>query len=157
MLLGNLIQQGPSSENQTLVSYGAEGYKWPENTLTLAFNTLVNDRTKGGIFVRVAKGAGRVVMLNNLMVGAGSIMIDAPIESRGNREAGRRDFADPGVFDYRLRAGSPLVGQAGFRGGIGSDIPMPLREYVHEASSCPIEGITSLTPLSPGAFQRLAR
>ena len=67
------------------------------------------------------------------------------------------DFADPGKFDYRLRAGSPLVGQAGFRGGIGSDIPLPLREYVHAASSCPIEGFTSLTPLSPGAFQRLAR
>ena len=156
-LLGNLIQQGPASENQTIVSFGAEGYKWPENTLTLAFNTLVNDRSKGGVFVRVSKGAGRVVMLNNLLVGAGSMMIDAPLESRGNREAVRRDFADPGTFDYRLRAASPLVGQAGFRGGIGGDIPVPLREYVHEASSCPIEGFTPLTPLSPGAFQRLAR
>lgn len=156
-LVGNVIQQGAASENQTIVSYGAEGYHWSENSLTLAFNTLVNDRTKGGVFVRAAKGAARVVMLNNLLGGAGSMMIEAPLDSRGNREAGRRDFADPGAFDYRLRSASPLVGQAGFRGGIGRDIPVPLREYVHEASSCPIEGATSLTPLSPGAFQRLAR
>ncbi len=29
LVLGNLIQQGPSSENSTIISYGAEGYRWP--------------------------------------------------------------------------------------------------------------------------------
>jgi hypothetical protein len=156
-VLGNLIQQGQASENQTMISYGAEGYKWPENELTLAFNTLVNDRSRGGVFVRVSPGASWTVMRYNLLVGAGTMQIDAPQESSDNREAGRREFADPAVFDYRLRTGSPLVGQAGFRGGIDRDIPLPLREYVHEATSCPIEGASALTPLSPGAFQRLAR
>jgi hypothetical protein len=156
-VLGNLIQQGPASENQTMISYGAEGYKWPENLLTVAFNTLVNDRSRGGVFVRVSPGAGRTVMRNNLLVGNGTMQIDTHLESSGNREASRREFADPAGFDYRLRPGSPLVGQAGFRGGIDRDIPVPLREYVHEATSCPIEGASALTPLSPGAFQRLAR
>lgn len=156
-ILGNLIQQGPASENQTMISYGAEGYKWPDNQLTLAFNTLVNDRSRGGVYVRVSPGASRTVMRNNLLVGSGTMQFDAPHESSGNREASRREFADPAGFDYRLRPGSPLVGQAGFRGGIDRDIPIPLREYVHEATSCPIEGASALTPLSPGAFQRLAR
>lgn len=157
LLVGNLIQQGPGSENYTIVSYGAEGYKWPGNSIVLAFNTLVNDRAKGGVFVRVARGASGATLLNNLMVGAGSMAIDAPLESFGNRDANRRDFADVAAFDYRLRAASPIVGQAGFRGGKRSDFPLPVREYLHEASSCPIEGLTALTPLSPGAFQRLAR
>jgi hypothetical protein len=157
MVLGNLIQQGAASENQTLVSYGAEGYKWPRNSLTLAFNTLVNDRTRGGVFVRVARGADSTTLANNLLVGTASMAIDGPLTSRGNREAARKEFADPATFDYRLRSGAPLVGQAGFRGSQPEDLPLPQREYVHEASSCPLEGLSALTPLSPGAFQRLAR
>jgi hypothetical protein len=157
LVLGNLIQQGPASENLTLVSYGAEGYRWPENTLTMAFNTLVNERPNGAIFVRANKGARQVELLNNVLVGSGSMSIEAPLESRGNVEAARRDFADPAKLDFRLRAGSRLVGRAGFRGNDNADRLLPRREYEHPASSCPLEGMTALTPLSPGAFQRLAR
>jgi len=157
VLLGNLIQQGPRSENRVIVSYGAEGYRWPENSLTMAFNTVVNDRPQGGVRVRVASGAERAVLANNLWYGPATLSIDAPLDVQGNREGTRRDFADPATLDFRLRSASPLVGQAGFRGRQVGDIPLPLREYVHEASSCPIEGLTTLTPLSPGAFQRLAR
>ncbi|MET0166061.1 MAG: right-handed parallel beta-helix repeat-containing protein, partial [Vicinamibacterales bacterium] len=31
VVIGNLIQQGPASENSTIVSFGAEGYRWPQN------------------------------------------------------------------------------------------------------------------------------
>jgi len=113
-VLGNLIQQGPASENLTIVSYGAEGYRWPENKLSMAFNTLVNERPNGAIFLRVNKGARQVELVNNILVGSGSMSIEAPLESRGNVEATRREFADPTKFDYRLRARSPLVGRAGF-------------------------------------------
>lgn len=157
IVLGNLVQQGPASENHTIISYGAEGYRWPENTLGVAFNTIVNDRAAGSVRVRVAAGAERVVLNNNLWVGAGTLGIDAPLVTRGNHEAARKDFADADNFDYRLRASSRLVGQAGFRGASDSNAIVPLREYVHEATSCPLEGMTALTPLSPGAFQRLAR
>lgn len=157
VVLGNLIQQGPLSENQTIVSYGAEGYRWPDNTLTMAFNTIVNDRAKGGLFVRVSKGAAHATLAHNLLVGRGSLAIDAPLTVVDNVEASRRDFADADAFDYRLRAASRLVGRAGFRGAGDASVGLPLREYVHEATSCALEGMTSLTPLSPGAFQRLAR
>ena len=157
IVLGNLIQQGPSSQNQTIVSYGVEGYRWPDNTLTMAFNTIVNDRAKGSTFVRVSKGATHATLVNNLLVGRGSLAIDAPLTSMGNVEAARKEFANPDALDYRLRAASILVGRAGFRGAGDLSVRLPTREYTHEASCCALEGLTSLTPLSPGAFQRLAR
>jgi len=156
-VLGNLIQQGPASENMTIISYGAEGYRGPDNSLSLAFNTIVNDRPQGGVFLRVAKGADHVTLANNLLVGPGTLSVEAPLDSRGNMEVARKEFADPSRFDYRLRAKSPVVGQAGFRGAGNGTIEAPLREYVHEAMSCPLERMSALTPLSPGAFQRLAR
>jgi hypothetical protein len=157
LVLGNLVQQGPASDNQTIVSYGAEGYRWPVNVLTLAFNTVVNDRAAGGVRLRVVKGADRVLLTNNLWVGEGVLGVDAPVQVRGDRDASRREFANPAAFDYRMRASSRLVGQAGFRGTTGDAGPLPLREYVHDATSCELEGLTALTPLSPGAFQRVAR
>lgn len=156
MLVGNLIQQGRLSQNFVIVSFGAEGYRWPDNELQLWFNTIVNDRPGGGVFVKVKKGAQRVVLANNLLAGPGSMGIDAPLESRGNAEAQRGEFADPVAFDYRLRAKSRLVGRAGFRGGSPDDAVVPEMEYVDEASTRALEGATALTPLSPGAFQRVA-
>jgi hypothetical protein len=48
-VLGCLIQQGLQSQNATMISYGTEGYRWPSNELQLTFNTIVNDRSQGGI------------------------------------------------------------------------------------------------------------
>lgn len=157
LVLGNLIQQGKASENQAIVSYGAEGYRWPANTLMFAFNTIVNDRPNGGTFLRVSRGANQVTMAYNVMVGRGALSIDAPQSAVGNVEAAKKDFADPDAYDYRLRAASALAGRAGFRGLGDASVGLPLREYAHPASSCALEHLTALTPLSPGAFQRLAR
>ena len=107
-MLGNLIQQGPASENSTIISYGAEGYRWPENRLEMAFNTIINDRTSGGTFLRVAKGARRVALVNNVLIGKGNLSVDAPLESRGNVEASRKEFSDPDSLDYRPRKASRL-------------------------------------------------
>ena len=41
-LVGNLIEQGPATQNRTLVSFGAEAYRWPVNELSMAHNTVVN-------------------------------------------------------------------------------------------------------------------
>lgn len=156
VVLGNLIQQGPHSENQAIVSFGAEGYRWPNSSLLMAFNTIVNDRVRGGAFVRVSPGGQAVTLAHNVMVGKGELTIDAPLNSTGNVQLLKSDFGDPSTFDYRLRPTSRAVGAAGFRGSLDVKLPGPTREYTHEASSCPLDGLSPLTPLSPGAFQRLA-
>lgn len=152
--IGNLIQQGPRSENSTIVSYGAEGYRWSPSRFVLAFNTIVNARTRGGVFITVKPGAEQADILNNLMVGPGSLAVDVPSTIKGNLNPKPEAFVDAHKLDFRLRIGSPLTGQAGTWGSI--DGPRPAREYVHPATSCELMPPSALTPLSPGAFQRLA-
>lgn len=73
VVVGNIVQQSRHSENGTLVAYGAESHQHPDNRLYLAHNTLVNEHPWGGAFLRVAPGAGPVVVLNNLLVGMGRL------------------------------------------------------------------------------------
>ena len=122
----------------------------------MAFNTIINDRSSGGIFLRVAKGASHVLLLNNVWIGKGSLNVDAPLDSRGNVEAPRKDFSNPDRLDYRPRKAFRLVGQAGFRGADASNLMLPLRGVHASGSSCPLVDLVPLTPLTPGAFQTIA-
>ena len=152
--IGNLVQQGNLSENRGMISYGAEGYRWPTNHAQIVFNTLVNDRTKGGVFITIRSGPAEALISNNLLVGRGELEIKAPGTVTGNEQARPDDFVEPSKFDYRLRKGSKLLGTAGPAGTFSKE-SRPASEYRHMAGSVDL-GLTELTPLSPGAFQRLA-
>ena len=73
-VIGNIIQQGPDTENSTIISYGEEGYRWPGD-LYLASNTVVNDRIQGGTFLKVAPAAEEIISMNNIYVGAGDYLV----------------------------------------------------------------------------------
>lgn len=70
-VVGNTIAQSTHTENPYLIAFGAEGYKWPHNSLYLANNTLVNPLPHG-LYLKVAPGADAVQMLDNVLVGYGS-------------------------------------------------------------------------------------
>ena len=106
LIAGNVIIQGPRSENSTLVSYGAEGLTGSRE-LWVVNNTLVN-RRPAGTFVAVAEGS-RVHLVNNLLVGAGDLTAGAGVEARANRRVAPAGFVDPDADDFRLRARSPAV------------------------------------------------
>jgi hypothetical protein len=154
VVIGNLIQQSPHTDNATLVSFGAEGYRWPVNALHLAHNTLVNDREQGGTFVAVRPGNASARLVNNLFLGPGQLDLKAPAESIGNASAKTTDFVNPAAFDYRLRVTSKLAGASGDPGMAGDVALRPAREYIHPAKTEPFGRSSALTPLSPGAFQR---
>ncbi|MDB5894606.1 MAG: hypothetical protein JWQ88_2137 [Rhodoferax sp.] len=102
-VVGNVIQQSPGTNNPHLISFGAEGYKWPRNELCLVHNTLVDDRPQGGIFLRVKPGADLVRAENNVLVGNAKDDLD---EWSGD---GRNIRLAPGDFTqerdaYRLNA-----------------------------------------------------
>lgn len=153
---GNLIQQGPASQNYTIVSFGAEGYRWPRNSLSMTFNTLVNDRSQGGVFLYAAAGDASVLTAFNVFVGEGSTDVRAAHARNGDVKAGRGEFADAARLDFRLRPSSKLVGSAGMAAQLPSELPVPAREYRHPAGSAPIERTSGLSPVSAGAFQTLA-
>ena len=153
--IGNLVQQGNMTENYALISYGAEGYRWPTNRAQIVFNTLVNDRAQGGVFITMRAGPAEGWISNNLLVGRGEMEIKAPATVTSNAQARPDDFVEPSKFDYRLRMSSKLLGTAGAAGTFSKE-SRPTREYRHVAGSVDL-GLTELTPLSPGAFQRLAR
>lgn len=67
-VVGNTIAQSTLTENPHMISFGAEGYKWPRNALYLANNTLVNPLSSG-VFLKVAQGADEVQDFDNLRVG----------------------------------------------------------------------------------------
>lgn len=145
-VVGNVIEQSERTSNSVIVSYGAEGYRWPVNELHIVHNTLVNDHPLGGTFVRVSPGAALVELRNNLFSGRGKI--DTPpgaIES-GNQRPEWPDFERPSRHDYRLTESARARW-----GALTSASPalVPDREYAHPASSRPLSGV----PRWPGAMQ----
>lgn len=135
-VVGNLIQQGPRTENNAMIAFGLEGPSFPGNTLYLINNTLVNE-FNGGSFVRargdavhlvnnILVGPGQVVegiaiTANNLLVGAanGAPAFGGPLDggdNRGNRRADDLRMVDPRRYDYHLAAGG------GAAAGVGLDV-----------------------------------
>jgi hypothetical protein len=126
LVAGNVIVQGPHSENSALVSYGAEGFAGSRR-LWVVNNTFVNERSTG-TFVSLAAGS-RARLRNNLLVGPGDLTTLDGAPARANRRVGLRSFVDPAHDDFRLRAGSPAVDR-------GVAVPKRWRarwEYVHPA------------------------
>lgn len=129
-VIGNVIQQGPATQNPTIVAFGAEGYKHAVNELYFVNNTVVDNLPAGGRFVFVKDGAGTVRLVNNLFSGSGEVL-RGPGEMLNNLRVAESDFVDPASFDYRLKDGALAIG-----GGIepgqarGFDLH-PYAEYAH--------------------------
>lgn len=92
-VVGNLIGQSAMTDNPILISFGAEGYKWPRNEIHLANNTLVNPLPRGGVFLRVAPGADAIRAVNNRLVGPGTLESAGPGEYRNNVAVSLHDYA----------------------------------------------------------------
>jgi hypothetical protein len=151
-VIGNIIEQGPQTENPNMVSFGVEGYRWPRNEIFLVNNTLVDDSHGGGTFLRIATGAQRVFAINNLLLGNASFAMPPGGQDVGNVVANRREVAAPAGFDYRLHQDSILAGTAkdpGFANGVAL---RPDSEYVHPLQTRRLRKAV----YSPGALQRLA-
>lgn len=153
IVVGNLVQQAASTENAVIVSYGAEGYRWPRNELRLAHNTIVNDRAQGGVFVAARPGDALVQAVNNLFVGKGDLNLHVQHQLSGNEMVGSGEFALPARLDFRLRKSSRYVGRAQPAGSADLVELRPSREYAYPLGTVPVP---PGTPLSPGAFQTVS-
>jgi len=136
LVIGNVIQQGPATENSTIISYGAEGLQHPLNELYFVNNTVVNDRPAGGLFLFVRAGAGAARIVNNVFSGRGDVL-SGPGELRNNVVAAKTDFVDPADFDYRLKSGAAAIGRGVDPGSAYGFELRPAAEYAHKAGKRP--------------------
>lgn len=151
-VVGNIIQQGSQTENPHLISYAAEGYKWPKNELFLVNNTLVDNRPNNGNYLRVKPGNVTVKAINNLLVGnKGKLDAAAPGDYRNNFNVDWDVFELAAREDYRLKHGTTLLGRAVDAGMADGQALMPDHEYQHPHSVIKLK-----TPAkNPGALQSL--
>ncbi len=151
-VVGNIIQQSALTENSQVVSFGAEGYRWPRNELFLVNNLLIDDLPHGGEFLKVYPGADRIVLRNNLLLGNARLLHDPSWETAANFIGQPSDLESVATGDYRLHATSKLVGKAEEPGVANGVSLRPVREYDFPMHSRPMPKV----PLSPGAVQSLA-
>jgi hypothetical protein len=153
VVVGNVIEQGEQTENEIMISYGVEGYKWPVNALVLVHNTLVDNKMQGGIFLRVAPGNVQVKAVNNLLIGNdGRLDSAATGEYRANFNVDRSAFVDAAGHDYRLMPGSAVLGKAVDPGEFNGMALRPTHEYAHPRGAAALAGPAR----HPGALQLLA-
>ena len=152
-VVGNVIGQSAGTDNPVLISYGAEGPRWPENALFLAHNTLLNDYHVG-IFLKVWNdkfpGGIDTWAINNLTVGYGDLFPPAQGRFEGNKSVSRRDLLDYGGLPLRLNSVSPLRGSVRIPGQAGGVNLLPEAEFIFPVGKRPIHLGNSL---APGAFQ----
>jgi hypothetical protein len=151
-VIGNIIEQSPQTQNSNIISFGAEGYRWQRNELYLVNNTIVDDRLQEGIFLHVAAGNARIVAINNLLLGHGTLDAAGPGKYLNNVVADKSEIASRPMYDYRLKKSSLLVGKAADPGQANGVKLRPEREYVHPMQTRPLGN----APLSPGALQSIA-
>jgi hypothetical protein len=180
-VVGNIIEQSATTDNSTIISFGAEGYTSPFNGLYLASNTIVDDLPSNGIVLKVKPGAQQVQAVNNLIVGRGKL--------DGGHDVGWRDrvkdvakavyhqdksllWAEAGIkgsfvnntnvdwtvfslpmrYDYRLVPGSGLEGKFVQPVDVNGISLTPKFEYVHPAAT---RALTA-KPVVQGALQTMA-
>jgi hypothetical protein len=152
-VIGNVIQQGPVTENSTIVSYGAEGLRQPLNELYFVNNTVVNERPAGGRFLFVRAGTSTARIVNNVFSGQGELL-SGPGKLSNNVALIRTAFANPDDFDYRLKVGAAAIDHGRDPGSAHGVELRPNAEYGHKARK---KTRGSRGKLDAGAFEHRPR
>lgn len=150
LMVGNILQQPQTTENGIMISYGEEGYRQSDNAFVLASNTLVNDHTHGGAFLRLTPGPVRISISNNLLVGHGSYQVPQSLRPFNDRRADWRDLARPSRQDYRIRADARSYGYRLPPDAKPGDAVVPAAQYFHPRMVRSLNGVPRLV----GADQR---
>jgi len=128
-VIGNVIQQGPNTDNSAMIAYGAEGlHSGRTHALYLVNNTLVNDRGSG-VFVTVNGSTSMLRSVNNLFVGGGTTFQGKQAQSSGDVVTNAPGFVNRAGYDYRLTSGSPAVNVGTDPGSAEGVSLVPLYEY----------------------------
>ena len=136
-IIGNLIQQGNNTDNNTIVSYGAEGLQSDGRThnLYMVNNTVVNDKGKG-TFVYVRSGTATAELMNNIFTGGGTV-VNGTANQTTNLVSDTPGLQDRSAYDYHLKSDSGAV-NAGTNPGMADGFDLqPYYQYLHKTQREP--------------------
>lgn len=135
-IIGNILMKGTNSENQTMISYGAEQLKNQYRELFVVNNSFVNTRAKGK-FIFIEDGTLYARIVNNIFAGKGDIVQGTP-DTVANLYFANPDsagFVEYRIFNYHLTTNSMAIDR-GINPGFADEIQLdPLAEYVHPCDS----------------------
>lgn len=152
-VVGNVVGQSAKTANPAIVSYGAEGPRWPDNALYLAHNTLINDYPSGDflrIWAEKLPAGVEAWVINNLTIGYGELNKPSYGRFEGNAVVLRRDMLGYGGAPARLGSGSALRGSVRIPGQANGVDLLPTGEFIYPAG---VRKIVPASSLSPGALQ----
>ncbi|MCB9579681.1 MAG: hypothetical protein H6717_21810 [Polyangiaceae bacterium] len=151
-VIGNLVEQGPQTDNPNMLAYQEEGANAanPSHELFVINNTFVNDKGNG-TFVNIGGSVSTpAVIKNNIFFGGGTVTNQGNADQANNESGTTTCLADAANFDYHLVAGSPCV-DAGVDPGTGAGMALlPQFQYVHPADR---ENRTSVGAIDIGAYE----
>ncbi len=135
-VIGNLVEQGPDSQNPAMLDYLSEGTTAANagHDLYVVNNTFVNDKPGSGPFIQIrSQDESPALIQNNIFYGPGKI-INQPDAILKSNFAGNPRFVDEKGFDYHLKPGSPAIHAATDPGTSLEDYSLrPVFEYRHSA------------------------
>lgn len=150
-VVGNIIQQGSQTKHRRIISYGAEGNKWPRNELYLVNNTVIDNRPVGGVFLHIRPADVTVRAVNNVLVGSGTLESAGTGDYHNNFTVDWNEFELAAREDYRLKPGSSLVGKVVDPGMVNGVNLQPVAEYLHPRAT----RVLNSKPQNPGALQSM--
>jgi Flp pilus assembly protein TadD len=131
-VLGNVLEKGERTENPNAISFAAEMPGVQEGGLWVINNSFYNRRVDASFVANRSKLPA--VLVNNVLAGFPAVLLDGPGEDRNNFRQARAGLVDPGAYDFRLTAESPLIDAGQDPGAADSFALWPQFEYVHPAS-----------------------
>ncbi|MCX6148812.1 MAG: T9SS type A sorting domain-containing protein [Candidatus Kapabacteria bacterium] len=150
LIMGNIIEQGPQTQNSNILGYGLEGLtNTSAHEVYIINNTFINNLSKGN-FVQVQNGTSLLKMNNNIFAGLGSILVGTPTlldsaSNFNNTNISSFNFQNTSTYDYHLTQNSIAIDR-GLDLGISNGLSLkPLNEYSHpfsytsRTSNCPID------------------
>jgi hypothetical protein len=152
-VIGNVIAQGPLTDNEAMIGFGAEGYSSDTNELYLVNNTLFDELPGGGEFVRARPDDSlRLLALNNVLIGDGRFVADTGGRT-GNVRLRPSEVVDAAAYDMHLRGDAWMSSRAVDPGEANGVSLRQSCEYRHPRNSVEWVG----APAHPGACQIRAR
>lgn len=130
-IIGNVIQQAPSTENSNLLGYALESSLHSQMEIFIINNTFVSDRSNG-ILIDLSPEA-RAEIINNIF--AGSILSHFPgsgsIHASHNIIVQLDEFIDFSTFNYHLETHSQAIDAGTLPPTYKGKSLKPTHQYVH--------------------------